>query len=978
MHINLGKNDEDPNLNMVTINVCYVHKKNGTKKINMELDKLSYDNFLAECLIEFNIHEINVDDILLKGYNRNQPYTYVEITETTFIQTIKDNCIDRSGFVINIGKNPDVPQITQITRIYDIIKFTTKTLSTDTAQYEHCYQLKDVETQEITIGTVIKGDNGQYLQISGLSPQKQYSVRINVLNGIGKSDFCRWKYIDINKDMNEIKTFTKAPQDAVMQPKISAKPRYIWYLTKDNPPKGSYFQACMLYHTQNNDVQEKRIQFITVSDSVYFVHFPECKYYRRWNTYTSKWDKCLAIRIYEIDKKGNVRDSDHVTITGRHKCNFKYDSVGFCLPPLKKIHIIDASFNTFGTYFAAQDTARHKYYSHVSSTIVSYLLKMTNDTICPYASMLTIEKLWSFITRDCQYHSSSEVVKLLRRQITNVCKFKNMNELKNINTWANASMTLACLGAIMKTRSTLAHNSYNLEIDNTSLQCIFAQITDPNVFGKINDILSNIGNIYTKRDISQLRDNCWKSQTRKYDEGQCLYLLWYNLLCCIEADPLRNIRRKPIIHHTQIQQKTINDIVALDNRLQNQPHPLANLRWDIIMKSDTTLRRECLALIEEISDVNEMLQFIKTYEAEIRVKMINDPDGWLRFMKIIFSKLKLSPCKELHQISFRLFLSKIEFMANSNNQSKLLGFCRKNAPFMKGSGIEEHLIEYPSFVEDEDFIPLFVSMLSPKVKKNKDFRKTVWWYHLNKCTEIWFKRYGLQKTIEILRDNKLDVSVITELFTNNDKFNIGQEIQDFNSKLDAILDSQTYDLSLRNLIINSIHQSFEDLKPDQVKHLINICEQLMQKETDVCDILLRKLIKTFNPFATSQSYTDTDIIQYMTSERGCSFVNLLTSLHKHKQFTDLSIHILLKSFESWWFDKVERIAEGTETCAVVAQLSGSVPFNTINNLYNKAGLKRIQVKYVSACTQHIQNPNLYSLSIQQVCMPKLHYLLMQE
>eukprot|EP01084_Bolivina_argentea_P131268 231723_1 len=125
-----------------------------------------------------------------------------------------------------------------------------------------------------------------------------------------------------------------------------------------------------------------------------------------------------------------------------------------------------------------------------------------------------------------------------------------MNQLKNINTWTNASRTLAALGAIMRIKVKLPNNSYGFQINNTSLQCIYAQITDPNIFGDINTILCNIGAIYTKNGnvIVDLQDHYWRSQVQKYDEGKYVRLLWYNLLCCIEDDPSRGMRTHPIIH----------------------------------------------------------------------------------------------------------------------------------------------------------------------------------------------------------------------------------------------------------------------------------------------------------------------------------------------------------------------------------------------------------------------------------------------
>eukprot|EP01084_Bolivina_argentea_P174992 303079_1 len=483
----------------------------------------------------------------------------------------------------------------------------------------------------------------------------------------------------------------------------------------------------------------------------------------------------------------------------------------------------------------------------------------------------------------------------------------------------------------------------------------------------MKDILKNLKRIYDDNNyntLQSLQNQCWKLQTQSNNQKRFHYILWYNLLCCVKDDPSKWDRRHLIIYNNNIiSQKQLNEIIVLDNRLTGQPHPLQNKMWSIIMNSQNTTCKECLNIIEQMEDTNEVLRFVKQYKSSIKMKFKMIRDTWLEFMSIIFQKLSQSPSNELLQSSFNLFQPQIKYMANQNDIPVVFKFYQKHFKFMSKLRVNEKLIQYARYVEHPDFIPLFIDILSPKAKRKKNYKHEIWWKNLKQCTEWWLDAFSLSGTIKILKDNNLEVGIITDIFEQSDKFSIDKYIPpELKSKLEMLLDSKTYDISIRNLVIHTIPQLFQDLRDDQAAYVINITQKLIQDKVnfEICESLLTKLIRTFNPFIKSATQNDDFMIKYVMSSKGKIFMDLLISLQKFPKFNQLSIKNRLTNFADWWISKVERTAQGIEDFSIVDQLSRNNCFDEINKLFDSADLKPIKAKFIRAAQDMLTKYRMFS------------------
>eukprot|EP01084_Bolivina_argentea_P174990 303074_1 len=761
--------------------------------------------------------------------------------------------------------------------------------------------------------------------------------------------------VPINLSSEEKKT-SVGPVDAVIR--MSGPVRYIWYFTHGRLEKDSCFECAML---STSHTQQASVLFQKISKFIYFVEIPKASFYQIFKKQQG-YQKCFAVKIYKKFAKGKREEVMHQTLFKKQASNLPYSQKnGFCVDTIRQVLILDANCHSFWETGWAKN--KHAYYESIISIFVPHLLTKTNSQLPPFIVMRTLEHFWSLITnyKDCGYDATHKNVQLLRNSITRICKFDNMQELRNINTWANASTILAGFGAIMRIMNN-ARGTYTVPtIDDTSIRCIYEQITNPKVFGKMKDILKNLKRIYDDNNyntLQSLQNQCWKLQTQSNNQKRFHYILWYNLLCCVKDDPSKWDRRHLIIYNNNIiSQKQLNEIIVLDNRLTGQPHPLQNKMWSIIMNSQNTTCKECLNIIEQMEDTNEVLRFVKQYKSSIKMKFKMIRDTWLEFMSIIFQKLSQSPSNELLQSSFNLFQPQIKYMANQNDIPVVFKFYQKHFKFMSKLRVNEKLIQYARYVEHPDFIPLFIDILSPKAKRKKNYKHEIWWKNLKQCTEWWLDAFSLSGTIKILKDNNLEVGIITDIFEQSDKFSIDKYIPpELKSKLEMLLDSKTYDISIRNLVIHTINKRFESLNNAEIQCVKNTASKLLQmkNESIICNEIFKKLIGTFNPF----NYEDEKIIKYVTSidgKNGKQFIKLLISLQKCTHFKELTIKNRLARLVDWWKDKVENIANGCAHCSTVDIVASNNCFNEINALCKEIKPDYMQSKYINAAIKNINN-----------------------
>eukprot|EP01083_Nonionella_stella_P268985 909677_1 len=285
--------------------------------------------------------------------------------------------------------------------------------------------------------------------------------------------------------------------------------------------------------------------------------------------------------------------------------------------------------------------------------------------------------------------------------------------IQNMSNWKDASEVLSAVGAMMLINIS-SSQALLLPIDDDILKNAFARITDPKVYGSMQNILKNIGLVFEDY-TGTFQTSCWKFQARYPGLRQFHYLLWYNLLCCVTPDVFAAQRKQISTKQDSITLGALQKLIDLDNRLNKfkQPHPFAKQKRNIIMTGRTTTIQDCISLIHDIADIDSVYDFIKRYTKAIRNILGENTDLYIKFASEILNRLlkskqkKAEKRKQLQQSIIHSLKTQMPRIRTQNEVKTFYDFYTKYRQFMIGSGIDTLLIKYELFIEYRDFIPIF-------------------------------------------------------------------------------------------------------------------------------------------------------------------------------------------------------------------------------------------------------------------------------
>eukprot|EP01084_Bolivina_argentea_P287280 492930_1 len=826
---------------------------------------------------------------------------------------------------------------------------TTSQMKQDSGHYTYEYSLHAKDKIHILDGTA-KTINDT-LQINGLELNQTYYIKIKIFNGVSDSKWSNLEFIDCSKskpvnnnvnaknvDENKYEDpHFVSPGDAIMS--HDGKQRIIWYFAYKTLGKNCKYY-CIMHGDGTNEKFIFEEVFVSKSASlgIYYTTISKQKTHR----YANKLYLCLKIFMQEGKKKAELIKGikGKKQVTNKQYTNY----CGYLLSRSNYVHVLDATTKDWSSYFKWK---KSKYYKELSSAFLSIMSRQINKTIPPKIIMLSTIEFWKFIARDCKYGTYDDERKIVEDTIAKICNFDDPTDLQSIKTWTQMSIILCMVGAIITIKE--LDNYAGCKISEKSLCNLYQHLTDAKVFGKLQNQINNIEKMYND-SISELQASFWSLQTKQQGTKQFQYLLWYNLLCCCRSDPEYKNRSHLIVKQFPLQ-STFQTLSTLDERLANasnsRPHPFHAQKNKMIMTQHQTTIRQILEIIDSFQSINDVYSFVDEYQRDITKKLSN-VDKWLLFMNHLIGLLNRKPSKELKDFIIGFFVPRMKSIVTTKDIKQFHQFCIENDQFINETMIEKSLPLYEPIVVYKPFIPLFVHLLQPQTKQ---ISQNYQYNTLQRCTKIWLKKYGLSETAQIIQQHQLKNTMI-DIFENDKKFKIDIFLPNSIESRLQLIKSNQYEITIKEMIINTIDADFGDLSDNEKKAVTEVAELSIQNQPAICELLLRKLIKsTFIPFARNQS--DKDKIKYIMTNKGQMFIDLLIRLSQHIQFEQLTIRIQLTNFADWWTEKIERIAGKSESYTTVSQLSSNNNFNRINELYTKANLKDLDDKMLRKAMENL-------------------------